>query len=90
MQINYSKIIEVHGLDLIQLIKENIKEVIDNIYYLKKLKINDVEDIFERYPQIFIYSQREFKQKRKIFITSIGINYVEELENDMCMWEELL
>ena len=90
MQINYKKILEIHGIDIINQIKDNATDVVYNMDYLIMLGFNDVIDILERYPEIFLCSQKEFKGKTNEFIKQLGINYVELLENDMGLWEEIL
>ena len=90
MEINYKKILEIHGMDIINQIRENAKDVVYNMDYLNTLEFTDVIDILERYPQIFICSKNEFKEKINNFIKQLGINYVELLENDMGLWENLL
>ena len=71
-------------------IKENSEEVVLNINYLIKIGFEDTNDIFERYPIIFICEHKDFKKKIDRLITRLGFNYVEILENDMSLWEELL
>lgn len=90
MEINYKKILEIHGMDIINQIKENAKDVVYNMDYLNTLEFTDVIDILERYPEIFICDKNEFKEKINSFIKKVGINYIELLENDIGLWEELL
>ena len=90
MEINYKKILEIHGMDIVNQIKENAKDIVYNMDYLTTLEFTDVIDIFERYPQIFICDKNEFKEKVNNFVKQLGINYVELLENDMGLWENLL
>ena len=63
--INFDKISEIYGNDVLILVKENVEDVIKNFQYLINLDFNDVEDIFERYVTIFICSQKEFKTKER-------------------------
>ena len=90
MKIDFEKIEEIYGSSVIEEIKNNSKDILENIKYLKELKINDIEDIFERYPLIFICDKNEFKNKVDKLISKIGINYVDMLDNDMELWEELM
>ena len=90
MKIDFEKIEEIYGSSVIEEIKNNSKDILENIQYLKELKINDIEDIFERYPLIFICDKNEFKNKVDKLISKIGINYVDMLDNDMELWEELM
>lgn len=90
MKIDFEKIEEIYGSSIIEEIKNNSKDILENIKYLKELNINDIEDIFERYPLIFICDKNEFKNKVDKLISKIGINYVDMLDNDMELWEELM
>ena len=90
MKIDFEKIEEIYGSSVIEEIKNNSKDILENIKYLKELKINDIEDIFERYPLIFICDKNEFKNKVDKLISKIGINYVDMLDNNMELWEELM
>lgn len=90
MKIDFEKIEEIYGSSVIEEIKNNSKDILENIQYLKELRINDIEDIFERYPLIFICDKNEFKNKVDKLISKIGINYVDMLDNDMELWEGLM
>lgn len=90
MKIDFEKIEEIYGSSVIEEIKNNSKDILENIKYLKELNINDIEDIFERYSLIFICDKNEFKNKVDKLISKIGINYVDMLDNDMELWEELM
>ena len=90
MKIDFEKIEEIYGSSVIEEIKNNSKDILENIQYLKELNINDIEDIFERYPLIFICDKNEFKNKVDKLISKIGINYVDMLDNDMELWEGLM
>ena len=90
MKIDFRKIEEIYGSSIIEEIQNNSKEVLENIKYLKNLKINDIEDIFERYTLIFICDKKEFKNKADKLISRIGVNYIDMLDNDVELWEELM
>ena len=90
MNINVDKIKDIYGIDTLNLIKDNIKDIVNNIKYLEELGFSDVEDIFERYTLMFIYSKEEFKEKINYLINKLGNNYVEIIENDLGILEELL
>ena len=90
MKIDFEKIEEIYGSSVIDEIKNNLSDVLENVKYLAYLRINDIENIFERYPLIFICDQKEFKNKIDKLILKIGINYIDMLDNDMELWEELM
>lgn len=89
MQINYDKIIEIYGEDLLMLILDNVIDVEKNINYLNHLGFIDTLDIFERYPYLFINSYNEFQKKINNLINNIGTDYVNIIENNLDLLEEL-
>ena len=89
MDINYDKIKELYGIDYLYLIKDNIDDIKLNIDYLYKLGFNDVTDIFERFTYIFIKDNNEFRLMFNKLITKLGGNYVDIIENDLGVLEEL-
>lgn len=90
MDVNLEKIKEIYGYDMLVLINDNLNEVIANVKYMISLEFNDVQDIFERYPSMFICSSTEFRNKINKFLSELGIDYVNILENNMDLWEKLL
>ena len=70
-------------------ILENLKDVESNVNYLNSLGYSDTIDIFERYPYIFIQTEKEFKSKINELKNKIGDNYVEIIENNLELLEEL-
>ena len=89
MNIDFNKINEIYGEDIIVAIKDNIDDVKENISYLEKLRFNDIEDIFERYTLIFIDTPSSFKDKINQLINKLGNDYVNIIENDLSVLEEL-
>jgi len=89
MEINYNKIVEIYGKDILTLINDNINEIIKNLSYLKELGFQDIEDIFERYPFIFIQDNKIFKDKFNKLITKLGFDYVNIMENNLDVLEEV-
>ena len=90
MDINIGKIEEIYGIDILELIKDNINDINENLNYLSKLEFNDIEDIFERYPLIFICEPSEFKTNINNLIHNLGNNYIDIIENDLSILERLL
>lgn len=89
MPINYDKILEIYGQDMLISILENLNDVESNVNYLNSLGYSDTIDIFERYPYIFIQTEKEFKSKINKLKNKIGDNYVEIIENNLELLEEL-
>ena len=90
MNIDLTKIEEIYGSSTINEIKNNLNDILENIKYLEYLEINDIEDVFERYPLIFICNRKEFKNKVDKLILKIGINYIDMLDDNMELWEEMM
>lgn len=90
MNIDFNKINETYGEDVLELIKENIEDITENINYLQKLNFTDIEDIFERYTLIFIDSPSSFEDKINNLINELGEDYNEIIGNDLSILESLM
>lgn len=90
MDINFNKIALIYGNDMITSVKENIDEVGKNIKYMIDLGFDDIEDIFEREVPLFINDSIDFKKKIDCLINKIGPDYVNEIENNLSLLEDLL
>lgn len=89
MKLNLEKIVHLYGEEYIELMNANINDVKENITFLLKIGFNDVEDIFERYPQVFITNNVDFKNKIKLLVKNLGVNYIDIIENNLELLEEL-
>lgn len=90
MNIDISKINEIYGKEMIENIKENIETINKNINYLICLEFINVEDLVERLTPLFLNDYSVFKDKIDSIIKKIGINYAEEIDEDISILEELL
>lgn len=90
MNINFDKIENIYGKDIINNIVMLKEDVINNFKYFVSLGFNDPEDIFERQVPIFVCSNDEFNKKLNNLISKLGNNYIEEIENDISLLDELL
>lgn len=90
MNIDFNKIRDTYGNSVIELIRENIEDVNENINYMIKLGFTDIEDIFERYILIFIDTPSTFKYKLNKLINELGSNYIDIIENDLFILEKLM
>ena len=54
MNIDFDNISKTYGEDIINDIKDNIDNVMENINYLKRINIDFAEELFELYAIIFI------------------------------------
>ena len=89
MNINIEKIVKIYGEEYINLIKENIDDIHLNINTLINLGFNDIEDIFERVTPIFINDNKKFIEEINGLIAKIGSDYVNIIESDLGLLEEL-
>lgn len=89
INIDFDKINKIYGIETLNNIKENINEVNKNISYMYKLGFTDIEDIFERETLLFICDNKEFKNKIDKLIRRLGATYVNDIENDISLLEEL-
>ena len=71
-----------------KLCKDNI-EVIENVKYMYTLGFDDVKDIFERETLLFLYDSSTFKEKLDKLILRLCVTYVDDIENDLSLLEEL-
>lgn len=90
MSINILKIKELHGEEILNDIKNNIENVNKNISYLVYLNFSDVGDIVERVTPLFIDDFNNFKIKIDRLITKLGLYYVEQIEGNIGLLEDLL
>lgn len=90
MNIDISKINEIYGKEMIENIKENIETINKNINYLICLEFINIEDLVERLTPLFLNDYSVFKDKIDSIIKKIGINYAEEIDEDISILEELL
>ena len=90
MNIDFNIISDTYGEDILNVIKDNMDVVTENINYFVKLNFSDVIDIFERYTLLFIDSPSSFKEKIDKLILKLGSDYDEIVGNDLSILEELL
>ena len=90
MDIDFNKIEKIYGKSAIESISVLRDDVIKNIEYFMLLGFDDAIDIFERQVLIFICPNEEFISKVNTLIKKIGINYIDEIENDISLLDELL
>ena len=89
MNIDFDRIEKIYGSSIINSIALLKDDVIDNINYFISLSFEDTEDIFERKVIIFICPKEEFRVKINNLIKKLGNNYIEEIENDISLLDEL-
>ena len=90
MKVNLNNIRDTYGDNVVLLIRDNIDDVMKNIDYLNKLNFTDTEDIFEKFAILFLDTPTEFKNKIDNLIKELGYDYVDIIENDLSILEQLL
>lgn len=90
MKIDFGKIRELYGEEALLTCKENIDYLVENINYLIKLGFEDYEDIIERFPLAFIEEPSIVKERIDKLIQRLGVEYLDILNEDMSLFEELL
>lgn len=90
MNFDLDKIEDIYGKEIFNCFKENKDNVIKNIKYFYDLGFTDIEDIFERETILFIESHIVFKRRIDNLISKLGINYVDEIESNLNLLEELI
>ena len=69
---------------------ENIDIIEKNIQFLNDLKFEDAEGIFEMYPDLFMNFPKKFEEKILKLKDQLGENYVEIIENDTSVLENII
>lgn len=90
MEIDFNKIEHIYGKSIIDSIYDMQDEVLQNVKYFYKLGFDSAEDIFEREVLVFICGHDEFKKKLDTLINKLGANYVEQIEEDVSLLDELI
>lgn len=89
MNIDFNKIQKIYGTSTIIEFQENKEELIENIKYLNKLGFDNIEDIIELFPYMFLIERENFKDKVNELIGKLGIDYLEKLNEDTSLWENV-
>ena len=90
MNINFERMKEIYGNEIEKIIKENIDIIQKNIKFLKELEFEDAEGIFEMYPELFMNFPQNFREKILKLKEQLGDNYIEKIENDLSILENIL
>ena len=82
MEINLEKLEEIYGKSLVKEMRDDIENLIENMKYLDKLEFDDIYDIIEVNPYLFLIDNNEFIKRINNLITSLGIEYLQILAED--------
>ena len=86
MEINLEKLEEIYGKNLVKEMHDDIENLIENMKYLDKLEFDDIYDIIEINPYLFLIDNNEFIKRINDLITSLGIEYLQILAEDTSYW----
>ena len=90
LKIDLKSMKEVYGEEIYEIILSNIDIIEKNLKYMRELKFDDYAGIFERCPIIFTYFPKNFKIKIDDLIKNLGDKYVEIIESNIGLVDELL
>lgn len=80
---------EVYGKSVVSEIVSNKEKVLENLKCLERLNFSDIENIFERVPLLFLSDNNEFKNKMDSLVIKLGQDYVNIIESDLSILENL-
>ena len=86
MEINLEKLEEIYGKSLVKEMHDDIENLKENLKYLDKLEFDDIYDIIEVNPYLFLIDNNEFIKRINNLITSLGIEYLQILAEDTSYW----
>ena len=86
MEIDLEKLEEIYGKSLVKEMHDDIENLIENMKYLNKLEFDDIYDIIEINPYLFLIDNNEFIKRINDLITSLGIEYLQILAEDTSYW----
>lgn len=89
MQIDMKKLEELYGKSLFKEMDDDIDNLVNNIKYLIKLEFDDVYDIIEINPYLFLLDTNDFKERINELIFSLGVEYLQILAEDTSYWGKI-
>ena len=87
--LDMNKIEEIYGKSIFNNIKNNLEDLTENIKYLQTKKFNNIEEIIEQNPYLFIMPNDIFIERLDNLIENLGNNYIEILNEDITLWDYL-
>jgi len=87
-KVDLNKMKEIYGEEILELIKDNMDIVVENILIMKKYNFSDIQWLFESSPAFFLNFPMDFEKKLKKIIKKVGLNYVQYIQENVCLLEE--
>ena len=88
--INFEKIEKIYGKEMLKLIEDNSVNVSQNIKFFYNIGFDEPYDFFERIPYVFIENPNKLQVKISKLIERLGSDYIELIESDVSLLEELV
>ncbi len=82
-------VIEVYGKEFFQNLVSDFSNLKTNIELFQKYQIDFYEEVFERYPELFICIPDELEKRLQKIIIEIGSEYQTALKEDLSILEQL-
>ena len=86
MKVDIDRIEKIYGDGIIISIRDNLDDIIENIKYLHKKGFNNIYELLELNPHSFVESNDIFIEKVDNLITSLGVEYIEKINEDITLW----
>ena len=86
---NIDRLTEIYGESIARVLYDNIDTFTTNIKYLESKGYSNVLDLVGLYPYSFIQDEDDFKEKVDTLIDDLGIDYVEQLNNNFELWGDV-
>lgn len=90
MKIDYDKILEIYGSDVLEFARNNTDILNANLKTMNTFQIYDITELMESYFPSFLQEENSFFEKLTKLIEKLGGNYINKLDDDMSLWEEML
>lgn len=88
-QESLDNVMEVYGNDFLDNIFLKIDLIKKNILIWEDYRLN-YDEVFGRYPELFLLETKTLKEKMKRLLMELGENYQDQLEEDLSLYERIL
>ena len=89
MKLNLKLIEDNFGKTVRDEIDDQIDLVLKNVEFLYKIGFRELDDIFYSFAIVFLQDEQKFQNKVLALCEKVGNNFVEILENNFDLWEEI-
>ncbi len=89
MNLDIEKLKEIYGENIVVDLHENMDSLVENMNTLISYGFKDPYDMVESNPYIFLTLPETFQEKIEKVIQKLGVNFVEQIEENMSLWSEI-